>query len=571
MKRNKMLLLFCTLFSATVAISSQWRPVIPTRLGSSLLHQEAAAYESPLATYSYDEVSLPQSHPLAQQEQDQCALYKVSMSQQLYFEYIHYKTDLPDLQEFTLCMWTKFYNHSNDHPLFSYAVGDQPRGIFSWVANTARSSYYMLNIDGHNLYRLNYPLRLNKWYHSCQSWNGRTGEWQIWVNDERVGRGFNNRLVGHVIKGGGIAISGQEQRQLGGGFLEGHDAPQGSGGFLGELTMVQLYNVALTAGKAHRDHKHHHAHHYEHDTNNNTPRTTTAPPVTGPPLPMNPFLTGGQINHQVKINPGVQVQINQNGVTLRHPNIPPQQEPAPQPFPPPNPDSLAALSTASPPISGIPSYGNSFRTTQFFGNLASPLGRIPQVAQLPQLSQTNPAAANGFSFVNGQYHNLFKRDKSAAQPGDSHQDDLIAAVESTELKKLVKRETVDDKVSFLAKKEPSSLNEKTVSKRDSEKRKRGLVQLADGSVLDDSYLVSQGLDNNYFSGLASFGAQLPAHATKDEEREPAEAEVKQVMDICDGCAEEPFEKALVMSWRNVPKKLYSGAVYLPAAQTCKAF
>lgn len=81
---------------------------------------------------------------------------------------------------------------TNLHPRLS--VGDQPRGILSWVANTPRSSYYMLNVNGHNLYRLNYPLRLNKWYHSCQSWNGRTGEWQIWVNDERVGRGFNNRV-----------------------------------------------------------------------------------------------------------------------------------------------------------------------------------------------------------------------------------------------------------------------------------------------------------------------------------------------------------------------------------------
>lgn len=64
--------------------------------------------------------------------------------------------------------------------------------------------------------------------------------------------------------------------------------------------MVQLYNVALTAGKAHKDHKHHHAHHYEHDTNNNTPRTSTRAPVTGPPLPPHPFLTGGQINTQVQ-------------------------------------------------------------------------------------------------------------------------------------------------------------------------------------------------------------------------------------------------------------------------------
>lgn len=35
------------------------------------------------------------------------------------------------------------------------------------------------------------------------------------------------QLVGHVIKGGGIAISGQEQRQLGGGFLEGEGSPPG--------------------------------------------------------------------------------------------------------------------------------------------------------------------------------------------------------------------------------------------------------------------------------------------------------------------------------------------------------
>jgi len=83
------------------------------------------------------------------------------------------------------------------------------------------------------------------------------------------------QLVGHVIKGGGIAITGQEQRQLGGGFLEGPDAPKGSGGFLGEVTMVQLYKVALTAGKAYNDHRHHHS--------LKSSTTTEAPPP--PPMP----------------------------------------------------------------------------------------------------------------------------------------------------------------------------------------------------------------------------------------------------------------------------------------------
>jgi hypothetical protein len=73
-------------------------------------------------------------------------------------------------------------------------VPNQPRAIYLWVSNSARSSYFSLSVDSHTFFRLNYPLRLNRWYHSCTSWNGRSGEWQIWVNAERVGRGFHNRV-----------------------------------------------------------------------------------------------------------------------------------------------------------------------------------------------------------------------------------------------------------------------------------------------------------------------------------------------------------------------------------------
>lgn len=123
---------------------------------------------------------------------------------------------------------------------------------------------------------------------------------------------------------------------------------------------------------------------------------------------------------------------------------------------------------------------------------------------------------------------------------------------------------------------PKSEDEKKLGKRETEKKKkRGLLHLGDGSILDDGYSIPQGLDNDYFSGLASFGLPLTKETDEEEEeedvREPAEGEVRQVMDICDGCAEEPFAKALIMSWRTVPKKLYSGALYLPAIPACKAF
>lgn len=124
-------------------------------------------------------------------------------------------------------------------------------------------------------------------------------------------------------------------------------------------------------------------------------------------------------------------------------------------------------------------------------------------------------------------------------------------------------------VSFVARTEDA--NDQRLGKRETEKKKkRGLLHLGDGSILDDGYSIPQELDDDYFTGLTSFGLTKGAHEEVDE-REPAEGEVRLVMDLCDGCAEEPFGKALIIDWRSAPKKLYSGALYLPAIPACKAF
>lgn len=83
----------------------------------------------------------------------------------------------------------KFKSFSN-----YFSVHDEPREIQFWVANSNSSSFISLAVRGHSLYRLNYPLGLKKWHHVCTSWNGKTGEWQLWVKSERVGRGFYNRV-----------------------------------------------------------------------------------------------------------------------------------------------------------------------------------------------------------------------------------------------------------------------------------------------------------------------------------------------------------------------------------------
>ena len=46
------------------------------------------------------------------------------------------------------------------------------------------------------------------------------------------------------------------------------------------MTLLQIYKVALSAGKAHRDHKHHHVHLFDHEGEISTVAPTRPPVVS---------------------------------------------------------------------------------------------------------------------------------------------------------------------------------------------------------------------------------------------------------------------------------------------------
>lgn len=344
---------------------------------------------------------------------------------------------------------------------------------------------------------------------------------------------------------------------------------------LGEITMLQLYNVALTAGKAHRDHKHHHAHQYDHNGNQ---ITTPAPTTTSPraTLPTHPLLTSGQINPSVMLNFA-----------------------GAQPGQPPQPQVVPGQNFNAQYVNG--QFSNSFVTQQLAG------GRGPQQfqgQQQPQQQQlqflgggqqflgtpnsqqflgtpngaqtfANQPPLNGFGsnsplinsglvhpslvnpanvqFVNTQLetHQLFKR---------HHDKDVVQSEGVVSVKP-----KFGDKI--VRKRQTAASTNENIGKQ----KKRELF-LSDGTLLD-SGLLSNSFDQSIIDGLATIGQNQPIiqQQRKEEEREPAEAEVKAVMNICTGCDEEPFGKALVFGWRTVPKKLYSGAFYTPAVPQCKVF
>lgn len=131
--------------------------------------------------------------------------------------------------------------------------------------------------------------------------------------------------------------------------------------------------------------------------------------------------------------------------------------------------------------------------------------------------------------------------------------------------KVVQQRSVDIK-NQPKKREVTPSDEKKLSKR-------GLVMLKDGSIVDDSLLQVTGL----FEGLTQFGgsdfkedANKKQNDLEDEikehDREPAEGEVQAVMSLCNKCAVEPFEGAIVLPWRelqtttkNVLKALSTGS------------
>ena len=371
-----------------------------------------------------------------------------------------------------------------------------------------------------------------------------------------------------MIPGGGIAITGQEQQQLGGGFLEGKGSPKGSGGFLGEVTQLYLYKAALAAGKAHRDHKHHHGNHEDITT-------PEPPPVsTGPPLPSHPLLIAGQLIPRLNVNA-------QLGSRLRLLNPPPPTHPG-------NPLLVSPLlQQATGGTSSITLPGASPFSIQ----------HAPAVtASLLGGSSLLGSQQDSGSILNIE-HPLFKREEGhSTSPAvqNSTATRTKRSPSSNEKKfhpKKYSQEMESQQSESTVRESNGSLAIRAMDKHTQHKIIKRAINFNDDD--DDNnahYLASQGLSLIGSTGIGLLGGDVnpisgpQQHDDDDEDddddasgreedypREPAEGEVRQVMNICSGCDPEPFKKAEIISWRNTPKKLYAGALYGLANPECQRF
>lgn len=132
----------------------------------------------------------------------------------------------------------------------------------------------------------------------------------------------------------------------------------------------------------------------------------------------------------------------------------------------------------------------------------------------------------------------------------------IQFVDETETRIIFKRHAFDSS--------SKTITDDNVEKENKNLRKRGLVFLDDGSIVNDPLIEGTSGDFMY-DGLAEFGGQQFKHDISDKhniedeivehDREPAEEEVKAVMALCDACEIEPFQGAIVFAWKNANEKL----------------
>ncbi|XP_020805893.1 uncharacterized protein LOC110182207 [Drosophila serrata] len=411
---------------------------------------------------------------------NRCSVKKFAFNQDGEVEYGNH---LPELDQFTLCFWMRFTNHSGDHVLLTYEAGKEPREIQIWVANAQNSSFLSMAIKGQQMFRLNYPLKMRQWHHMCSSWNGKTGEWQAWLKAERIGRGFHNSLVGHKIPANGKLRSG-------GNSVTG----EVSHGLHFEMTLVQVYRVALSAGKAHRDHKHHHVHHFDHE-GLEVSSTTRAPPTINRPQPMHNLLASGQIPTRVRIN-------------LANPT------PASAPGAPAGAASPGdAITINTNFVNGQINAGSRLVAQQLLGLAPSQAAPAPGRNRFQMLSNS----ANVQFIDETETHIQFKREVGGADK-KLHKRGLVLLDDGS---------VVDD---------GSGSGSGTTGA--ASEIYNGLADFGGQQFKQDLTL------------KMSLEEEISTH-----DREPAEEEVKAVMGICGSCHAEPFQGAIVFAWKDVQEHM----------------
>ncbi|XP_012285016.1 uncharacterized protein LOC105702211 [Orussus abietinus] len=146
-------------------------------------------------------------------------LHKAILTQRGYIQFLRWDLPVPEIKEFTFCLWIKSTNFTYSHPIFSYSKNEKDRLVRSWISPDGTD----VNLEIDNVEIFSHPVFLKEhiWYHVCQSWDNSYGRYGVWIDGHLVAEGYSEKMVGHVIPSKGDIVLGQEYTDFDEGLEDG--------------------------------------------------------------------------------------------------------------------------------------------------------------------------------------------------------------------------------------------------------------------------------------------------------------------------------------------------------------
>ncbi|XP_050302837.1 C-reactive protein 1.1-like [Anthonomus grandis grandis] len=154
-----------------------------------------------------------------QQTHEHGMVPKVSLTQKGYIQFLRYVVDVPDITEYTFCIWVRSNNLTHNHPLLSYSKHEEERLIRAWISPLGTH----LNLEILQVPVFAVPVHLveNEWYHICQSWSTFLAQWSLYLNGKAIANGHAQKLRNAIIPAKGDLVVGQEYTDFDKGLDDG--------------------------------------------------------------------------------------------------------------------------------------------------------------------------------------------------------------------------------------------------------------------------------------------------------------------------------------------------------------
>ncbi|XP_033327338.1 uncharacterized protein LOC117220953 [Megalopta genalis] len=146
-------------------------------------------------------------------------MHKVVLTQKGYIQFLRWELPVPELTEFTFCLWLESVDLTHPHSIFSYSKDEKERLVRAWISSHGRSVH--LEIGGTEVFAASTDIHENRWYHLCQSWENQAGRYALWVNGHLWVQGRSEETIGHVIPSKGDIVVGQEYTDFDKGLEDG--------------------------------------------------------------------------------------------------------------------------------------------------------------------------------------------------------------------------------------------------------------------------------------------------------------------------------------------------------------